>query len=62
MGKTRMAMETAATLLPQFAQGVWWCDLAPLDDPASLVGAVAAMLSIAMQPDFTPLESAGRRP
>jgi predicted ATPase/class 3 adenylate cyclase len=57
VGKTRLALEAATTLRPDFAQGVWWCDLATLDDPASLVGAVASMLSLAMQPGLTPLES-----
>jgi predicted ATPase/class 3 adenylate cyclase len=57
VGKTRLALEAATALRSEFAQGAWWCDLATLDDPASLVGAVASTLSVAMQPGLTPLES-----
>ena len=41
----------------EFPDGVWWCDLATLDDPGSLVGAVAATLSIPLQAGLTPTES-----
>jgi class 3 adenylate cyclase len=33
-GKTRLAMEAAATLVPEFKAGVFWVGLSPLRDPA----------------------------
>src|SRR4051794_36874382 len=30
VGKTRLALEVAHSLAAEFADGVWWCDLAPL--------------------------------
>ena len=33
-GKTRLAIEAAATLVPEFKAGVFWVGLAPLRDPA----------------------------
>jgi predicted ATPase len=57
VGKTRLALEAATTLRTEFADGAWWCDLAALEDPGSLVGAVAATLSIAMQAGLTPTDS-----
>ena len=40
-GKTRLALQTAAGLLEQYADGVWLVELAPLSDPA-LVPTLAA--------------------
>jgi predicted ATPase/class 3 adenylate cyclase/Flp pilus assembly protein TadD len=40
-GKTRLALQTAAGLLEQFADGTWLVELAPLSDPA-LVPAITA--------------------
>jgi predicted ATPase len=57
VGKTRLALEVAGGLATDFPDGVWWCDLAPLDDPGSLVGAVAATLTISLQAGLSPTES-----
>src|SRR5437867_1803587 len=43
-GKTRLAIEAAATLVPQFKAGVFWVGLATLRDPA-LAAARASVLS-----------------
>jgi len=42
IGKTRLGLEAARSLLPHFPQGVWLVDLAPLSD-AELVPASVAM-------------------
>ena len=57
VGKTRLALEVASGLATEFPDGVWWCDLATLDDPGSLVGAVAATLTISLQAGLSPTES-----
>jgi len=43
-GKTRLAIEAAAALVPEFKAGVFWVGLAPLRDPALVVDAVAQTL------------------
>jgi predicted ATPase len=45
-GKTRVALQVAADLAPDFVGGVWWVDLARLTDAALLPNAVAAALAI----------------
>ena len=42
IGKTRLGLEVARRLLPEFADGVWIIELAPLSDP-DLVPATVAM-------------------
>ncbi|MFN0019362.1 MAG: protein kinase domain-containing protein [Pirellulaceae bacterium] len=41
IGKTRLALHAAAGLLPQFADGVFVVELAPLTDPALVPAAIA---------------------
>ncbi|HEY3247668.1 MAG TPA: adenylate/guanylate cyclase domain-containing protein [bacterium] len=50
-GKTRLALQLAADRLDDFPDGVWWVDLAPLNDPALVPQAVATALGIREQPD-----------
>ena len=40
-GKTRLAIEVAAGLVPEFANGVYWVGLATLRDPALVIGRIA---------------------
>src|SRR5687768_826624 len=40
-GKTRLAIESAAELVPSFPNGVFWVDLAPLRDPAVVPETIA---------------------
>ena len=42
VGKTRLALQVAAHLLPRFRDGAWLVELAPVRDPDGVVGAVAA--------------------
>jgi Transcriptional regulatory protein, C terminal len=46
IGKTRLALEVARHLLPQFADGVWIAELASLSDPDLVPVTVAAALRL----------------
>ena len=46
IGKTRLALEVARHLLPQFADGVWIAELAPLSDPQLVPVTIAAALGL----------------
>ena len=43
-GKTRLALETASELVPEFKAGVFWVGLAPLRDPALVTDTIAHAL------------------
>jgi len=43
-GKTRLALEAAAELVPEFRNGVFWVGLAPLRDPGLVLETVAQTL------------------
>jgi predicted ATPase/class 3 adenylate cyclase len=44
VGKTRLALQVAAELVPSFVDGVWLCELAAAEDPDSMVQVVASTL------------------
>ena len=44
VGKTRLALQVAAEVLPRFEHGVWVVELAPIADGAALADEVAAAL------------------
>jgi DNA-binding winged helix-turn-helix (wHTH) protein len=46
IGKTRLALAVARRLLPQFADGVWLAELAPLSNAGLVAGAVAAAVGL----------------
>ena len=46
VGKTRLALEVASEVAPDFPDGVWWCELAPVSDPAALWDVVAGTLGV----------------
>ena len=50
VGKTRLAVEVATQLAPEFVDGVWFFELAAVADPAAIPDAVAAVLGITQQP------------
>lgn len=50
VGKTRLALATAAELLAQFKDGAWLVDLAPLTDGAMLPQALATVLQVRETP------------
>lgn len=53
-GKTRLALEVAQRLLDRFADGVWLVDLAPLEDAALVLPAIAQTLGL-HEIAYTPL-------
>jgi predicted ATPase/class 3 adenylate cyclase len=50
VGKTRLALQVAADVIAQFADGVWVCELAPATDAETLLGVVAATFSVPDRP------------
>lgn len=46
IGKTRLAIQAASELLTEFQDGVFLVTLAPLRDPAGVIGSIAAALSV----------------
>ena len=53
VGKTRLALQVAAELVPDFEDGVWLEELAPVGDPAAVPDAVATALGITAQPGMS---------
>jgi predicted ATPase/DNA-binding CsgD family transcriptional regulator len=49
-GKTRLAAEVARRAAGRYADGAWLVELAPVQDPAQVAGAVAAALGVRDQP------------
>ncbi|HKE86855.1 MAG TPA: winged helix-turn-helix domain-containing protein [Vicinamibacterales bacterium] len=49
-GKSRLAIEVAGSLRDQYADGVWWVDLAPISDDRFMPQAVATALGLRDQP------------
>ncbi len=45
-GKTRLSLEVAGVLLPDFPDGVWLLELAPVADPALVAQALATTLGV----------------
>jgi len=50
IGKTRLALQLAADVLDDYADGVWFVELAPLSDAALLPQTVARALGVAERP------------
>jgi predicted ATPase/TolB-like protein len=46
IGKTRLGLEVARQLLPEFADGAWVIELAPLSDPELVPGTIATALGL----------------
>jgi predicted ATPase/class 3 adenylate cyclase len=46
VGKTRLATQVAAELLPRFADGAWLCELAAADSPDAMAQVVANALGV----------------
>jgi predicted ATPase/serine/threonine protein kinase len=50
VGKTRLAMRFARDVVNQFADGVWFVDLAPIASPALVVQAIASAVGVREAP------------
>jgi predicted ATPase len=66
VGKTRLALQVAGELVPEFSDGVWLVELASVGDPGAVPDAVATALGVVQQPGMTVTDSiavamAGRR-
>jgi predicted ATPase/DNA-binding SARP family transcriptional activator len=59
-GKTRLAIAAAAAALSHFPDGACLVDLAPIRDPALVVGAVARALGVPEARDAPPAEAVAR--
>ena len=57
LGKTRLCIQAAAELIHQFPDGVWFLDLAPLHDPALVVGEAAQVMGVNEEPGRTRLQA-----
>ncbi len=58
-GKTRLALQAGSDLLEDFADGVWFVDLAPLADPSLVPAAVAAAVGLTETPGRAVAETLG---
>jgi predicted ATPase/class 3 adenylate cyclase len=50
LGKTRLSLQVAAELMADFPDGVWFLDLAPINDPMLMVGEAAQVLEVREEP------------
>ena len=57
VGKTRLAVQVAAQLLPEFSDGVWLCELAATNDADLLAQVVVAALGVQPRPGRSLAES-----
>lgn len=55
-GKTRLALQSAADGAARFAHGVWWVELAPLEDGELLATTLSAALAVRERPGVAPLD------
>lgn len=50
IGKTRLSIQTAAEMLDDYPDGVWFIDLAPITDPRLVAQVVAFVLAVREEP------------
>lgn len=50
VGKTRLALQTGAEMLDEFADGVWWADLGSTEDAALVPSVLATTFSVRESP------------
>jgi predicted ATPase/class 3 adenylate cyclase len=52
-GKTRLSLQLAAEVLPEYRDGVWLVELAPLSDPDLIVPTIAAIFHVRRQMEMS---------
>jgi predicted ATPase/class 3 adenylate cyclase len=57
VGKTRLAVQVAAEVLPRFTDGAWFCELAAVDDNDAMAQVVSATLGCRPRPELSLAES-----
>ena len=57
VGKTRLAVQVGAEVLPRFRDGVWLCELAPIGNPEAVPHAIAAALDIVVDAGASVVEA-----
>ncbi|MGA8535178.1 MAG: adenylate/guanylate cyclase domain-containing protein [Candidatus Tumulicola sp.] len=57
VGKSRVALQVGAELLDGSSGGVWFVELAPLNDPALVAATIASALGLTQKPDHPMLDS-----
>jgi predicted ATPase/class 3 adenylate cyclase len=57
VGKTRLAVQSAAEVLPHYRDGVWLCELGPLNDGEQVPNAVANAMNVRQRPGQSITES-----
>jgi predicted ATPase/DNA-binding SARP family transcriptional activator len=60
VGKTRLALAVAEEVAEDYADGVWFADLAPVQDAQAVSQAVAAALGLRLEADTMPEEALRR--
>ncbi len=56
-GKTRLSLEVARTLLPEFPDGTFFVDLSPIADPTLVASAIGQVMGLSEQADRAPSET-----
>ena len=57
VGKTRLALQVAADVLPRYQDGAWLCELQMVRDPSAVVDAVASVFRVTARPGMSLEES-----
>ncbi len=57
LGKTRLSLQVAAEVLADYPDGAWFLDLAPIRDPALVVGEAASVLGVREEPGRSLLQT-----
>ena len=57
VGKTRLAVQVAAEVVPRFGDGAWFCELAAVDDGEAMAQIVSATLGCLQRPGLSLAQS-----